>query len=190
MTTGEPAGWLSLVHQHLAWYPLMELPDVYKLLYQGVLGSEHLVTSGQEFASHLQVEYDQQLPDPTQRLLEVIHPDGALYRLNLRPCKARQLQIGRLLPALLKTPELVRGSKAELLTAWEYFIECCAQGLLRIYEAAPLQSLSHWLIQQDYPVVHHSLIYIREYRPSYRLIAAAFLPDLDFNQDASSQSVE
>ncbi len=42
-------GLLWLLKQHLDWYPQMELRDVYKLLYQGVMGAEHLISSPEEF---------------------------------------------------------------------------------------------------------------------------------------------
>lgn len=153
----------------------MEPRDVYKLLYQGVLGAEHLNLSTQEFTSYFREEYDQQQADRGERLLEPIRLDEALHRLNLRACKARSVKMDLLLPALLETADVVRGSKAELLSTWEDFIELCDRGQLAMFAGEAVHSFSRWLEVEDYPMVHHSQVYIRMYRPSYRLIAAQFI---------------
>jgi hypothetical protein len=44
------SSWIGLVQLHSGWYPLMELRDVYKLLYQGVMGPEHSIASSEEFS--------------------------------------------------------------------------------------------------------------------------------------------
>jgi hypothetical protein len=43
VTLDDPESLLKLIQQHLSWYPLMQPRDVYKLLYQGVMGSEHMI---------------------------------------------------------------------------------------------------------------------------------------------------
>ena len=49
-----PTANARLIDEHLTRRPLMAPADVYKLLYQGVLGPEHLVTSPGDFAARLE----------------------------------------------------------------------------------------------------------------------------------------
>ncbi len=63
---------ISTIQQHLSWYPRMELRDVYKLFYQGAMGSEHLISSTQAFISYLNEEFEPLQADPAERLLEPI----------------------------------------------------------------------------------------------------------------------
>jgi hypothetical protein len=60
----------------------MELRDVYKLIYQGVKGAEHFISSHEEFSRCLTDEFEQVSADPTMRLTEPICSDGTLLRLN------------------------------------------------------------------------------------------------------------
>jgi hypothetical protein len=169
---------LPLLEMHLNWYPLMELRDVYKLLYQGVMGAEHLMPSREEYTAYLESEFEPLQPDPTARLLESVRPDGALYRLNLRPYKARQQGLNKLISYLLETGHIITGTKAELLAAWEEFTQLCLHGRIKQFDPKTIEGFNQWLEQLEYPVIHHSETYGREYQPAYRLIAAKFIYEL------------
>jgi hypothetical protein len=175
-----PGGLLTLLQKHLGWYPLMEPRDVYKLLYQGVMGAEHLMPSREEYTRYLMDEFESLEPDTTGRLLEPLRPDGALYRLNLRPYKARLLGLDQLIAYLLETAHMVTGSSTELHTTWIEFIELCERGQITQFTVDSVQGFGHWLVEMGFPAVHHSDIYIREYRPAYRLISTHFIYGLGF----------
>ncbi len=175
----EPGDLLTLIEMHLSWYPLMELRDVYKLLYQGVMGAEHLMPSRQDYTDYLEAEFEPLLPDPTEHLLEPVRPDGALYRLNLRAYKVRKLRLNGLIPFLLETAHIITGTKSELISSWAQFSQFCLQGQIQQFDAETIEQFSQWLEQIDYPALHHSETYGREYQPAYRLIAARFIHELE-----------
>ena len=133
---------LTLLQQHLSWYPLMELRDVYKLLYQGVMGAEHLMPSREEYTRYSGAEFEPLQPDPTGRLLEPVRPDGALYRLNLRAYKARQLGLDALIPQLLATAQLITGTRSELLAAWDEFTRLCFTGRILQFDRSAIEQFS------------------------------------------------
>ena len=174
----DPGSWLSLLQLHLGWYPLMELRDVYKLLYQGVMGAEHLMPSREEYTRYLQSEFEPLQPDPTGRLLEPIRPDGALYRLNLRALKSRQLGLDTLISYLLETAHMITGTRSELEGVWDAFSQLCNQGQINNFDRASIEQFTRWLEGLDYPAIHHSQTYSREYQPAYRLLAARFIHEL------------
>jgi hypothetical protein len=174
---------LPLIELHLSWYPLMELRDVYKLIYQMVMGAEHLMPSREEYTKYLAAEFEPLQPDPTERLLEPVRPDGALYRLNLRPYKARRLGLDKLISYLLETAHVITGTKPELLAAWDEFTQLCLQGQIQQFDGVTIEQFNQWLERIEYPALHHSETYGREYRPAYRLIAAEFLHEFGLDED-------
>jgi hypothetical protein len=73
-----------LIKEHLARRPAMEPCDLYKLLYQGVRGPEHLISSPEAFTERLVKEWHELDFADSDPLWESIRPDGSLLRLNLR----------------------------------------------------------------------------------------------------------
>ncbi len=43
----DTTGWMDLIASHILRYPAMTARDVYKLLYQGILGPEHSMPSAE-----------------------------------------------------------------------------------------------------------------------------------------------
>jgi hypothetical protein len=178
MMQADPSLWLDLIYQHLGWYPLMEIADIYKLLYQGVMGPEHMVATQQEFARRLEAEFDSQLQDEAQPVLEVIRPDYQLYRLNLRPYKASHSSVDELIPAMLATTKLITGTLDDVRSVWSDFSHNVEQGKITRISSSLLAEFNNWLTQHAYPPIHHSEVYTREYRPAYRLISSKFIAEL------------
>ena len=178
MTQLDSLGLLELIEQHLGWYPRMKLRDVYKLIYQAVLGSEHLVSSSDEFSRHLQLEYERLQPDSSQQLFEPLRPDGSLFRLNLRPYKSLQLGLARLISPLLLTPQLASGTQAELQASWNVFTVLCQQSYVQNFSESTIRQFTQQLAQQDFPAMHHSEVYRRLYQPAYRLISTHLISEL------------
>jgi hypothetical protein len=178
MTQLDSLGLLDLLEQHLGWYPRMELRDVYKLIYQAVLGSEHLISSSEEFSRYLQLEYERLQPDSSQQLFEPLRPDGSLFRLNLRPYKSRQLGFAQLISPLLQTSQFATGTRAELQATWNTFVDLCRQYYVENYSETATRKFTRQLTTQDFPAMHHSEVYRRLYQPAYRLISTHLIPGL------------
>jgi hypothetical protein len=175
MMQDDPDSLLKLIQQHLSWYPLMEPRDIYKLLYQGVMGSEHLLTSSVEYIWHLRSEFERLQPDRNQRLLEPVRPDGTLFRLNLHAFKSRQMKIDLLFSSLIETARVNTGSKNEVEAVWAGFTRWCLHGQVGRFEIKRIYQFSLWLFRMEFPAVHHSEIYRREYQPAYRLISNKYI---------------
>jgi len=173
--------WASLtplIAEHLARHPAMELRDVYKLLYQGVLGPEHLIASPEDFAARLRTEYETIPSCAAEPLWEPVRPDGALVRLNLRAFKARGGNVGRLIAACLRTAEGAWGTQEELRAVWAVFVEQCRAGQWEAFLLSETLSFSGWLEEHGYPPVHHSAGYRKASQPAYRLVRSEFLSHL------------
>ncbi len=171
-------GLLGLLHQQLKWYPRIQVRDVYKLIYQGAMGPEHMVATQQEFARRLETEFGSLHPARRERLLEAVRADQSLFRLNLRPYKARKHSVDGLVPVLLQTSRQTHGSMEALVGNWDIFVTLCERGEAGSIDYEEVRSLSRWLEHEGYPAVHHSQVYQQVYQPAYRLIAAELTPQL------------
>ncbi|MFH1908734.1 MAG: hypothetical protein ABIL11_15365 [Chloroflexota bacterium] len=159
-----------LIDRHFRWYPFMEPRDVYKLLYQGAMGPEHLIASEAAFRERLLAEFAPLEARQGERLYEPVRPDGSLVRINLRPFKFQQGDLDWLVAACLAAGQQRWGRLEELRQAWETFLGLCQEGRWPEFDLADVSSFSAWLEVQGYPAVHHSTAYRSRYEPSYRLI--------------------
>jgi hypothetical protein len=107
-----------LLRSHLTRYPLFTLKDLYKLLHQGVLGSEHAVTSEPAAREWLEREIAGLGPGPEEPLIDVIACDGRIARVHLRPFLAGGGDPEVLLRAFVHTANEHRRSGRELRAAW------------------------------------------------------------------------
>ncbi|MBD3370486.1 hypothetical protein GF402_09015 [Candidatus Fermentibacteria bacterium] len=105
----------KVVLLELLLHPKMREADLYKMLYQAVLGLDHLDPGTPGFSTALREEWSA-LPrrqEPRHPLLQQIHPDGGTARLHLVTCRdwgLRLDQVARLLeeqpPRHAKTDDL------------------------------------------------------------------------------------
>ena len=176
----QPDALARLIDGHLVSYPAMEPADVYKLLYQGVLGPEHLIASPEAFAGRLRAEYGMLEPGQSEPLWEPVRPDGALGRVNLRPFQAKGGDVERLIAACLDTAGRTWGTPAELRAAWATFVELCrpvlcltgtVSGRWPAFPLTTVLALSERLAAEGFPPIHHSAAYRQAYSPAYRLAA-------------------
>jgi hypothetical protein len=118
---------MALIKEHLVQRPAMEPRDLYKLLYQGVRGLEHIITSPKAFTERLVEEWDKLDLAEGDPLWESIRPNRSLLRLNLRPFKALGGDLDELAAACLETGRRSWGTQAELQLAWDHFINACRE---------------------------------------------------------------
>jgi hypothetical protein len=142
--------------------------DVYKLLYQGIRGPEHLLAEPEAFAARLQEEFAAVPPVADGPLREPVRPDSRLVRVNLRPFKAQGGDPDRLLAACRQAAAEHWGSPEELRSAWARVAR--ASLAVRRPGLGDMATFSAWLDAHDYPAVHHSPQYRQAYGPAYRLI--------------------
>jgi hypothetical protein len=177
-----------LVEAHRSRYPALAVRDVYKLLYQGVRGPEHIVPSGEEFVARLREEYAAVPAAADGPVWEAVRPDGLLGRLNLRPFKARGGRLEQLVEACLDTAAHAWGTAEELRAAWTAFAALCQEGRWGELRAAEVRAFTRWLEEQGWPAVHHSAGYREAYRPAYRLLARDLLPHALHNETPKALS--
>jgi hypothetical protein len=164
--------WIILLDKHINRRPLIKPGDIYKLLYQGILGPEHLVDSPSAFAKRLLGEFKALSPNLDDPFLEAIHPYKTLLRINLRPFKAAGLELDSLMDACLQTAARSWGAPEQLRSLWESVVSIYRQRLMAAFTPEEMDDFAVWLASHDYPAVHHTQAYRQAYQPAYRLVAA------------------
>ncbi len=165
---------MGLVKEHLLYRPAMEPIDLYKLLYQGVRGPEHILTDPEAFKERLVEEWDGLDPANGDPLWESIRPDGSLLRLNLRPFKAAGGRLDELATGCLEAGRCSWGTPAELKLTWDLMTTAIREDSLSGLVLADIVAFTAWLEEKVFPPVHHSERYRKLYRPAYRLVTAEF----------------
>lgn len=167
----------QILLRHLQRYPAMQAQDVYKLLHQASLGSEHALTSENAARLWLENEWVEMGSGPTEPLLDPVNPDGSLVRLHLRPSKAAGIDPARILQAFIQTASHHQGS---VQTLQEYLHMAVTFFKAHPGEPKP-QALQVYFAQMElkgFPAVHHSEAYARLYQPAYRLVSPLFLEEI------------
>jgi hypothetical protein len=171
-----PTEMLNLIIGHLHRYPVMEVKDVYLLLFQGTMGPKRMIYDDSRFEDQLREEFSQVSTDETIPLWENLRPDGEIVRLNLAPYKARGGDAGTLSTLCLWTLSSFKGSLDDLKESWDTFKRLCRDGRLRKFDLEKLVKLDEWAVRHNYLPAQHSEAYITAYHPAYRLIRREFLP--------------
>ena len=160
---------------HAVRYPLWGLDDLYKLVHQASMGSEHALTEEAKARSFLLHELAAMGPGLDEPLLDPISGDGAIVRVHLRPFASLGLDSGALVRAYVQTAHDYRGSRNDLARGLADAAHLVAGRRLSFGEAEVHLLLSR-MEAAGFPVVHHSAAFRSHYRPAYRVVARAFLP--------------
>ncbi len=165
-----------MIKAHLLRYPQMQIADLYKLLHQAALGSEHAVRDEQAARDWLERELLQMGEGPDDSLMDPLSPDGQILRVHLRPYLRAGKNPETLLRAFIQTANEWRGSPKKLK---EYGAAAArlAQAGTGSIRREEIDAFFAKMEEQYFPAVHHSKDYQRLYRPAYRVVARKFLED-------------
>ena len=159
----------SIISYHLDQYPGMEIEDVYKLVFQAAMGSEHAVVDKDQVEHRLKAEVETMMPQPDQSLIDPVSPDQQLIRVNLYPFTTRGGKLNRLADAFIETSRAYQPSVANLITYWEWVVEMAGTDNFA-FSPGDLGDYGALQQAQQYPAVHHSPAYRRLHQPAYRVV--------------------
>ena len=171
---GRPAPLGAILAAHAARYPLMQVQDLYKLIYQGVMGCEHAMVDADHAREWLSREVEAMGVGPDEPVLDPISAGGRIIRVHLRPYLAAGGDLESSLAAFIRTAEVFHGTAAELQSAWALAERMAEAGELR-FPAAELRAFFTRMEGENYPAAHHSAAYRQSYRPAYRVILRKIL---------------
>jgi len=164
---------LTLLIYNFRTYPAMQAEDLYKLLYQGAMGSGHFIADPVSAKIYLEEEYRQAEPNKVFPIIEPVSPDGRMVRINIASYKARKGNFEELYEAMMKTTESSIPDTAELRELLARTLEYARNDKFPL-KYSEVDSFFKEMEQLNFPAVHHSTSYQQTYHPSYRVISRDF----------------
>lgn len=158
----------------------MQIEDVYKFLYQGTLGIEHLLQDTLAARKYLEEEWRQIAAVPREPLLEILSPDSQWVRLNLRAYKARGGTTAALWQLMMRSAGVHEGKKV-FVRRWQEFVRMVDERLLP-FDNIRLREFDRRIVARQYPVSHHSETYLKDYRPAYRVLLRSVVDFADVDK--------
>jgi hypothetical protein len=166
----------AILTRHFIRNPAMQVQDLYKLLHQAALGSEHAVSDEKAACEWLESELSCLGEGPDDPLMDPISPDGQLLRIHLRPYITAGKDPEKILRAFVQTANQWRGSQVKLKEYGKRAVQLAKSGSIPL-SGEVIQDWFGDMQIQGYPAVHHSKIYQQLYHPAYRVVARQFLEE-------------
>ncbi len=161
-----------VIQEHLTRYPALQVQDLYKLLHQAALGSEHAVsdrTSVESWMTRELAEMGEGIPEP---LIDPISHDEEIVRVHLRPYVAAGYDPMLLLDAFIRTANKYHGDTQVLEQHWQDALA------MDRFPASEMDEFFRELKIKNFPAVHHSADYERLYQPAYRVVSLVLCPEM------------
>ena len=172
-----PEQLLHLLVQHLQRHPGMMLQDIFKLIYQGVFGAEHMMKDVARARLYLREEWESVSPNLIEPLLEAVDIDGAVMRLNLRPGKAKGIALEQVWELFYQSAQIKRHHIADFLCLCQQVVELCRTGAVA-FPVLEVEELLQAMAQSHYAPIHHSPSYREHNHPAYRVVRQSVLKNL------------
>ncbi len=160
---------------HFSRYPAMQVQDVYKLLFQAAMGSEHAIQNPQAARKWLEEEMVNLGDGPDEPLVDPISP-GGIVRIHLRPYIQNGASLDALLDAFIRTANEFVATPDRLPAYGQLAVEMAIRGRLS-FSSSRIGEFWKEMAGQGFPAVHHSKEYVAAYRPAYRVILWELLRD-------------
>ena len=158
----------SVLYSHLSRYPALQIQDLYKLLHQAAMGSEHALSDLESARNWLIRELAEMGEGLLEPLIDPISADGGIVRVHLRPYIAAGHDPDLLLDAFIRTANEYHGNAHLLEQFWQAAVN------MAHFPTAKMDEFIRSMKAQNYSAVHHSSEYEKLYRPAYRVVALVF----------------
>lgn len=165
----------AIIADQLARHPEAAPADLYKLLHQATMGSEHAMSDTAGVRAYLTRELATMGEGAPEPMIDTIAPGAAIVRIHLRPWVAAGRSTDSLLAAFIATADRFRGDTARLGRSLAIAEQMIAAGGAR-FPVTEWRELVRTERSAGYPAVHHSTAYAEAYRPAYRVVAGSLIP--------------
>ena len=162
----------TVIKSHISRYPVLQIQDLYKLLHQASMGSEHAVPDLDTARNWLTRELFEMGKGFSEPLVDPISADGEIVRVHLRPYISAGYAPDLLLDAFVRTANEYKGDARTLEIYWQ------AATKMGCYSSVEMDEFFDPMKTRDFPPVHHSSEYVHIVRPAYRVVALAYCPKI------------
>ena len=159
----------NLLTEHYKKYPELQLQDIFKYIHQSSFGCEHMVPSLDAVTQYLQKEYEK--AEFSAELYDNL--DGEYTRVHF-PVLKQGLSVDTFAKLFYLSAKKESDSKAALRQKLETVRDLISDGTLPFSQVDFEKELAEWE-KNGFSAVHHSDVFRRTYKPSYRVIADEFV---------------
>lgn len=170
----EECAFRRILAWHTTRYPRLAVQDLYKLVFQGALGSEHAAADDSQARVWLEREVEALAEGPESPVIEPLPANGQIVRVNLRPYLAQQGDLEALLDGFIRTAREYKGTEEQFRRYWRYAEQMAEEGILGL-AVNELRRFFQDMEAQGLPAVHHSEAYRKAYQPAYRVLVPSIL---------------
>ena len=186
----------NLLHYHYQLFPYSQIEDFYKLIYQAVMGPNHLIYSKERAFYYLNQEIKNLLfllENPCEKSVKQLNQMTPLFvdislhipivRLNLLPyiTQKDELQkiekIEKLFFYFVRSAEEIIPKKENLIHTWQKVGEIIKNRELGI-DISKYEEFTEKIIHTNFSIISHSIEYKNKYNPHYRIIKKNFLAEI------------
>ena len=163
----------NIILEHVKKYPLMEIRDIAKLIYQSEFGGGHMILNSQMSLNRIQEEY-RSLGQEALEVPSVVENIGnGLARIYLS-CLEHSLPAEVLNEMFVHSANNKKGTIDGLKEKMELVISMCRDSLIPYSADEMLEFFESWG-NDGYPAMSHSETYRQNYHPAYRVIENNFV---------------
>ena len=162
-----------LLTNHFKSYPLLQIQDVFKYIYQSTFGCGHMVSSLEASIDYVKKEAKLMLPSASP-LTEAL--DGEYSRVNLSYLN-NGLGAETLGKLFFYSAQAETEDKSKLEEKLNIAKQLVAENKLPFTLSEFNKSADKWK-SEGYPSIHHSDAFKSEYHPAYRVISNKYIPFL------------
>lgn len=170
----------NILKEEYRKYPLMEMDDFIKLIYQHVNGGNHLIKDEKMVYDYLIKEYEEVEEDKDIPLYEDIGND--IYRINIARLKHEKLSISTLFHAFIKSAKMYTQNIEKMEEAFIVLKELIEGDKIHL-SLKQYEEFLRWYRDNNYPVISHSKRYNAEYHPHYRIVNHKYLNEIINNKE-------
>lgn len=170
-------GWQKIIQKQKFKYPHMQVVDLYKLIYQGVLGPAHLGTNPDTILRYIESELECIHASQEAKIVEYISPSKKYVRINLRKFKAKGGNPELLADAIVLSAINSDSDIKNFIYVWNEVGKLIESGDL-LFDKAKFRDFNDFVVKNNFPLVHHSQEYIENYSPSYRVVENKYWNEL------------
>jgi len=160
---------IELVTHHLEHYPAMEMQDMYKLIFQSVMGPTHILQNETLAYLYLKKEFEYNFEDYETELYVDISLDHELVRLNI-PVYRNHGNADLLFEMPHETAKQITPDKKRLMSYWFELGSLIENKNFNNFTPNQWKELNLILNKKNFSHLSHSDTYKELYKPSYRIV--------------------
>jgi hypothetical protein len=165
----------GIIGEQAARHPRMGPEDLYKLLHQAAMGSEHAMTDSAGIRGWMENELRTMGEGTAEPMVDTIAPGGRVVRVHLRPWVAAGRSTDSLLHAFIATARVVPQDTLTLARFLRVADSMVIEGKLP-FAVDPWRALVAEARADGFAARHHSAGYETAYHPAYRVVAGSLVP--------------